>query len=60
METVQEILHENCRVNHNYVIELGGQKYAATFRGYPDNNQYAPSFEIVGRAGEVRVLRELD
>jgi len=57
--TAQDILHENCREGCNYIIEMGGRKYEATFRGYRDNNQYAPSFEIVSNH-EVRVLHELD
>ncbi|HOO78162.1 MAG TPA: hypothetical protein PLI51_02875 [bacterium] len=59
MHTAQEILHENCRVGADYLIEMGGKKYTATFKGYRNNNQYAPSFEIVG-THEVRVLRQLD
>jgi len=59
MQMAQEILHENCREGCNYIVEMGGRKYEATFRGYRNNNQYAPSFEIVG-SHEVHVLRELD
>ena len=60
METAQEILHENCQVNQNYLIEMGGHKYQAKFTGYAANNQYSPTFEIVGYAGEYRILKELD
>ena len=60
MEATQEIMHENCRLDHRYVLEMGGQKYQATFKGYLDNNQYRPTFEIVGQAGEFRIIREID
>lgn len=60
MEAMQEFFHENCRLNHNYLIEVGGITYQAKFKGYPDHNQYKPAFEIVGEAGGVKVLQELD
>ena len=60
MEIAQEILHENCQVNHSYLIEMAGHKYQAKFIGYPDNNQYHPTFEIVGDTRDLKVLRELD
>ncbi|MEA1927819.1 MAG: hypothetical protein U9N73_06395, partial [Candidatus Auribacterota bacterium] len=60
MQVAEEILHENCRLNHSYLIEMGGSRYQARFMGYPDRNQYNPRFEIVGPAGELKVLRELD
>ena len=60
MEIAQEILHENCRLNHSYLIEMDGHKYQAKFKGYPGNNQYAPTFEINSDNGNLRILRELD
>jgi hypothetical protein len=60
METTQEIMHENCQIDHNYLVEMGGRKYAAKFKGYNGNSQYTPTFEIVGYAGEYRILKKLD
>jgi len=60
MKATQEILHEDCGVNRRYLIEMGGQTYQAKFTGYQNNNQYSPTFEIVGRADELRILRELE
>lgn len=60
MEIAQEILHENCRLDHSYLVEIAGNKYQAKFKGYPDNNQYNPTFEIVGRVGKFKILREID
>ena len=59
MEAVQEIMHENCRIDQQYLIEMGGKEYHATFKGYPLNNQYAPAFEIVSHEGEFKVIRSL-
>lgn len=59
MEAVQEIMHENCHLDQDYLIEMGGQEYHATFKGYHDNNQYAPTFEIVSHEGEFKVIRSL-
>lgn len=60
METSQEIMDENCQVNQSYLIEMGGSKYEAKFKGYAGNNQYTPTFEIVGHAGSYKILKELD
>jgi hypothetical protein len=60
MQVAEEILHENCRLNHSYLIEMDGARYQAWFKGYPDQNQYNPRFEIVGQSGALKVLRELD
>jgi SOS-response transcriptional repressor LexA len=60
MEAVQEIMHENCHLGQDYLIEMGGREYHATFKGYHDNNQYAPTFEIVSREGSFRVIRPLE
>lgn len=59
MEAVQEIMHENCQIDQDYLIEMGGKEYRATFKGYPLNNQYAPAFEIVSHVGEFKVIRSL-
>jgi len=45
MQIAEEILHENCRINHSYLIEMDGSRYQARFMGYPDQNQYNPHFE---------------
>jgi len=60
MEAVQEIMHENCQLDRDYLIEMGGQEYHATFKGYHGNNQYAPAFEIISREGEFKVIRPLE
>jgi len=60
MQVSEEILHENCRLNHFYLIEMDGTRYQARFKGYPDKNQYNPSFEIIGNSGNLKILRELD
>jgi len=60
MEGGSEILHENCQPGHAYLVEFNGLQFQAKFTGYPDNNQYRPAFEIVSRADEIKVLRELD
>ncbi|MDP8237018.1 MAG: hypothetical protein P9M08_11590 [Candidatus Erginobacter occultus] len=60
MQLAEEIMHENCRVNHSYLIEMDGHTYQARFKGYPDHNQYNPCFEISGQEDALKVLRELD
>ena len=60
MQVAEDILHENCRLDHSYLIEMDGHKYQARFKGYPDQNQYNPCFEIVGHIDALKILRELD